>query len=220
MNNLTKRILEASALYDDNVPSSVNQEPGAFNPVISNGEIITEKQLRNETSKDSIEPQIAPFKKKSDTRVPPKFAKSKDDLKEEFEVIEIPMIMKEYENWLLDNPGKSFKEFLREQNLINESLKKQYEDMVLSGALAKIDNVMSGIMTIARGGLIKDPAYSYFSDGGSSKNKPKDPVRSVRKLNLADYFQYGMRIADLTNKEREVVNDLLKKTFSKTSNNN
>ena len=90
----------------------------------------------------------------------------------------------------------------------------------IEGALAKIDNVMSGIMSMARGGIIRDPSYTYYSDGGRSKNKPKDPTRSVRKLNLADYFQYGMRIADLTDKEREVVNELLKKTFSKSSTNN
>ena len=210
-NNLTKRILEASALYDDNVPRSVNQEPGAFNPVISNGEIITEKQLRNDSSKDSIDPQRVPFKKKSDTKVPPKFAKSKEDLKEEFEVIEIPMIMKEFESWSLDNPGKSFREFLREQNLINESRKKKFEDMVLSGALAKIDNVMSGIMSMAR---------NQFSDGGSSKNKPKDPTNAVRKLNLADYFRYGMTLAELSDQERELVNTILKKSFSKSSTDN
>ena len=37
----------------------------------------------------------------------------------------------------------------------------------------------------------------------------------IKKLNLADYFQYGMKIADLTESEREVVNDLLKKSFGK-----
>ena len=34
-------------------------------------------------------------------------------------------------------------------------------------------------------------------------------------LNLADYFQYGMKIADLSESEREVVNDLLKRTLGK-----
>ena len=130
------------------------------------------------------------------------------------------MLMKEYEDWIKENPGKEFREFLKEQKLIMNREKKRLDDMILSGALAKIDNVMSGIMSMARGGIIKDHSYTYYSDGGSSGNKPKDPAKAVRKLNLADYFQYGMRIADLTDKEREVVNELLKKTFSKSSTNN
>ena len=131
-----------------------------------------------------------------------------------------PLMGKEYEDWIKENPGKEFREFLKEQKLIMNGEKKRLDDMILSGALAKIDNVMSGIMSMARGGIIKDPSYTYYSDGGSSGNKPKDPAKAVRKLNLADYFQYGMRIADLTDKEREVVNELLKKTFSKSSTNN
>ena len=157
---------------------------------------------------------------KNKIKVPIKLAKDEEDLEEEFRVIEIPMIMKEYEDWIKENPGKEFREFLKEQKLIMDREKKRLDDMILSGALAKIDNVMSGIMSMARGGIIRDPGYTYYSDGGSSKNRPKDPTKSVRKLNLADYFQYGMRIADLTDKEREVVNDLLKKTFSKSSTNN
>jgi hypothetical protein len=37
---------------------------------------------------------------------------------------------------------------------------------------------------------------------------------------LADYFQYGIKIADLTESEREVVNDLLKKSFGKNYSDN
>ena len=119
------------------------------------------------------------------------------------------MLMKEYEDWIKENPGKEFREFLKEQKLIMDREKKRLDDMILSGALAKIDNVMSGIMSMARGGMIRDPGYTNYSDGGRSRNKPKDPARS-EKVKSADYFQYGMRIADLTDKEREVVNDLLK----------
>ena len=89
--------------------------------------------------------------------------------------------------------------------------------MVLSGALAKIDNVMSGIMTMARGGIIKDPSYTYFNEGG--KAKIKEP-KGIKKINLADYFRYGMTIAELTDKERELVNTLLQKSFSKSSTDN
>jgi hypothetical protein len=37
---------------------------------------------------------------------------------------------------------------------------------------------------------------------------------------LADYFKYGMTIAELSPYEKEVVSDLLKKTFSKSSTDN
>ena len=52
-----------------------------------------------------------------------------------------------------------------------------YENMVLSGALAKIDNVMSGIMTMARGGIIKDPSYTYFNEGGKAKIKEPKGIK-------------------------------------------
>ncbi len=42
----------------------------------------------------------------------------------------------------------------------------------------------------------------------------------IRKINLADYFRYGMTIAELTDKERELVNTLLQKSFSKSSTDN
>ena len=72
---------------------------------------------------------------------------------------------------------------------------------------------------MAMGGIIKDPSYTYYSDGGSA-NKPKDPATKIKKLNLVAYFQYGMKIADLTESEREVVNELLKKSFGKNYSDN
>ena len=222
--DLGKRLLSTISLYDDE-PSSMVQEPKkkkSLNPKEYKqmmNYLTRSKNDKKEIQKDSIEPQRTPLKKKSDTKVPPKFAKSKEDLEEEFKVIEIPIIMKEYEDWIKSNPGKSFRDYLRDQKLINEKQKKQFEDMVLSGALAKIDSAMSGIMTMARGGIIRDPNYTYYSEGGSSKNKPKEP-KAIKKLNLADYFRYGMTIAELTDYEREVVNNLLKKTFSKSSTDN
>ena len=213
-------LIEMVDKFDDPVPSSMSQEPKtkkSLNPREYKQMMNYLTRAKKEIPKDSIEPQRAPFKKKSDRKVPPKFAKSKEDIKEEFELFEVPMIMKEFENWSLDNPGKSFRDYLREQNLINERQKKQYENMVLSGALAKIDNVMSGIMTMARGGIIKDPSYTYFNSGG--KAKIKEP-KSIKKINLADYFRYGMTIAELTDKERELVNTLLQKSFSKSSTDN
>ena len=87
--------------------------------------------------------------------------------------------------------------------------------MILSGALAKIESAMSGIMSMARGGIIRDPSYTYYNSGGKVKRPPP-----IKKLNLADYFRYGMTIAELTEKERELVNALLKKSFSRSSTDN
>ena len=216
-NNLIQMIEK----YDDPVPSSMSQEPKtkkSLNPREYKqmmNYLTRPKKAKIEIQKDSIEPQRVPFKKKSDTKVPPKFAKSKEDLEEEFNLFEVPIIMKEYEDWIKDNPGKSFRDYLRDQKLEGEKIKKNYEDMVLSGALAKIDNIMTGIMTMARGGIIKDPSYTYYNSGGKAKRPPP-----IKKLNLADYFRYGMTIAELTDKERELVNALLKKSFSKSSTDN
>tara|TARA_B100000959_G_C14840091_1_gene565655 strand:- start:68 stop:766 length:699 start_codon:yes stop_codon:yes gene_type:complete len=229
--DMTDRLVRLTKLYDDdssvvneprymseqmledfkapvNVPSSMKQEPQTKRPNDTELQKILTRPKPSQTRR-------APLKKKPNTKV----AKSKEDLEEEFRVIEIPIIMKEYEDWLQNNPGKEFREFLKEQEYTRKQDEKRFKDIVLAGALGKIDDAVSGIMSMAMGGIIKDPSYTYYSDGGSA-DKPKDPAKKIRKLNLADYFQYGMRIADLTNSEREVVNDLLKKTFSKSSTDN
>ena len=86
------------------------------------------------------------------------------------------------------------------------SKKKRLNDQILSNAIAKIDNAMSGISGI-----------SSMGDGGSVKNKPREP--KIKKLNLAQYFKLGMTIAELTPHERQLVNDLLKKTINPKSDN-
>ncbi len=86
------------------------------------------------------------------------------------------------------------------------SKKKRMDDQILSSAIAKIDDAMSGISGI-----------SSMGDGGSVKNKPREP--KIKKLNLAQYFKLGMTIAELTPHERELVNDLLKKTINPKSDN-
>ena len=217
--DMQDKILKLSEIYDDNVPRSEapeprSPEPGKLTPK-QNQQLmayLTRPKSSRETLRES-------FKKVSDPKVPPKLAKSKEDIEEEFRVFEIPMIMREYENFIKNNPGKSFRDFLKDQKLIDAESKKRFDESVLSGALAKIDSRMSGIMSMAMGGVIKDPTYTYYSDGGKT-SKPKDPTPKVRKLNLADYFKYGMTIAELSPYEREVVNDLLKKTFSKSSTDN
>ena len=186
--DLTDRLVRLTKLYDDDSP------------------VVNDPRSMEQTLEDFK----APVKNKPNTRV----VKSKKDLEEEFKVIEIPIIMKEFEEWIKNNPGKEFREFLKEQEYIRKQDEQKFKDIVLAGALGKIDDAMSGIMSMAMGGIIRDPSYTYYSDGGSA-NKPKDPATKIKKLNLADYFQYGMKIADLTESEREVVNDLLKKSFGK-----
>ena len=215
-------LIEMIDKYDDPAPSSMNQEPKtkrSLNPREYKqmmNYLTRPKNNKREFLKDSIEPQRVPLKKNSGSKVPPKFAKSEEDIKEEFETFEIPMIMKDYERFLLDNPGKSFRDYLREQNLINKKERKQLDDIILAGAIAKIEDRMSGIMqNFAKGGIIRDPSFTYYNSGGKAKRPPP-----IKKLNLSDYFKFGMTIADLTDKERELVNSLLKKSFSKSSTDN
>ena len=217
--DMQDKILKLSEIYDGNVPRSEapeprSPEPGKLTP--RQNQQLMAYLTRPKSSKETLRES---FKKVSDPKVPPKLAKSKEDIEEEFRLFEIPMIMREYENFIKNNPGKSFRDFLKDQKLIDAESKKRFDESVLSGALAKIDSRMSGIMSMAMGGVIKDPTYTYYSDGGKT-TKPKDPTPKVRKLNLADYFKYGMTIAELSPYEREVVNDLLKKTFSKSSTDN
>jgi len=189
--DMTDRLVRLTKLYDDDSP------------------VVNDPRSMEQTLEDFK----APVKNKPNTKV----VKSKEDLEEDFKVIEIPIIMKEYEEWIKNNPGKEFREFLKEQEYIRKQDERKFKDIVLAGALGKIDDAMSGIMSMAMGGIIRDPSYTYYSDGGSTSN-PKDPAKKIKKLNLADYFQYGMKIADLTESEREVVNDLLKRTFSSSPN--
>jgi len=105
-------------------------------------------------------------------------------------------------------PGTSFKNF--EENYSNYDAKllkkkKAIKEMRLSSAIQKIDNAMSGLSGILHMG------------GGGSSNKPKPP--KIKQLNLAQYFKVGMRIADLTPSERELVSELVKKSLSYNKDN-
>ena len=216
--DMTDRLVRLTKLYDDdspmvNDPRSMEQELEDFKaPVKKPNAAELERILTRPKPSQTLR---EPLKKKPNTKV----VKSKEDLEEDFKVIEIPIIMKEFEEWIKNNPGKEFREFLKEQEYIRKQDEQKFKDIVLAGALGKIDDAMSGIMSMAMGGIIRDPNYTYYSDGGSA-NKPKDPATKIKKLNLADYFQYGMKIADLTESEREVVNDLLKKSFGKNYSDN
>ena len=86
--------------------------------------------------------------------------------------------------------------------------KKRMDEMVLSNALQKLDDAMSGIMStlkLAGGGKVVDL---------SAYRKSKEPAQ-VKQINLADYFKVGMAVADLNESERQLVNDLLKRTLGK-----
>ena len=216
MNDLGNKIVELSNKFDD--PGSGDNEPikkGKLNP--RQYKQMLNYLVRNK-NKDSIDERRVPLKKKSDTKVPPKIAKSKEDLEEEFEVIEIPILMKEFEIFKNNNPGKNFEDFLKEQKLIQKQRKKQLDQIMLSSALNKIDDAMGGIMqNLAKGGIIRDPSFTYYDDGGVVKNKPKGPKKL---LNISDYFRLGATVAELTPYERELVTELVKKTFSKSSTDN
>lgn len=216
--DMTDRLVRLTKLYDDDSP--VVSDPRSMEQELEDFKAPVKKPNAAELERILTRPKPsqtrrAPLKKKPNTKV----VKSKEDLEEDFKVIEIPIIMKEFEEWMKNNPGKEFREFLKEQEYIRKQDEQKFKDIVLAGALGKIDDAMSGIMSMAMGGIIRDPSYTYYSDGGSA-NKPKDPATKIKKLNLADYFQYGMKIADLTESEREVVNDLLKKSFGKNYSDN
>jgi len=207
--DMTDRLVRLTKLYDDDSP--VVNDPRSMEQTLEDFKTPVKKPNAAELERILTRPKPSqtlrePLKKKPNTKV----VKSKEDLEEDFKVIEIPIIMKEYEEWIKNNPGKEFREFLKEQEYIRKQDERKFKDIVLAGALGKIDDAMSGIMSTVRSG---------FDDGGST-SKPKDPATKIKKLNLADYFQYGMKIADLTESEREVVNDLLKKSFGKNYSDN
>jgi len=78
--------------------------------------------------------------------------------------------------------------------------KKELDAMRLSNALAKIDSTMSGIGVV--------PARKKLNEGG-----PPDDVEKPRPIQLNDYLELGLRLANLTEVERKLVEDLLKKTL-------
>ena len=102
-------------------------------------------------------------------------------------------------------PGTSFEDFEKNYSNYDAKLlkkKKALDEMRLSNAIAKIDDAMSGIVSLGSGG---------------SSNKPRPP--KIKTLNLAQYFKVGMRIVDLTPAERELVSELVKKTLGRKPEN-
>jgi hypothetical protein len=212
MNDLGKRILRLKDTYD----SSMLQEPKTVDQGAIKKNKLNPRQykqmmdyLTKPKEKSNTDERREQEKKKPIPKGPTKLAKSKEDVKEEFEVIEIPIIMKEFEQFLLDNPSKTFQDFLKEQSKVNEKQKKQLDDMILAGALGKINDRMSGIMqNFARGGIIRDPSFTYYNSGGKVK-KPKP----IKQIDLMNYHKLGMTMTDLSDYEKQLVSDLLRKTL-------
>ena len=58
----------------------------------------------------------------------------------------------------------------------------------------------------------------FLSDGGLVKAKIKQP-KQIKRINLADYFKAGIRVADLSPQERAQVSSLLSKMLRGAKDN-
>ena len=128
--------------------------------------------------------------------------------------------MEQLRKYLKDNPSKTEDDFkkeilkipLAEGGPVEENLTKRtiIDDIILSSAMNKISDAMSGIS-----GLM---ARSRLNSGGSIKAKIKQP-KQIKRINLADYFRAGINVAELTPQEREQVSSLLSKMLRGAKDN-
>ena len=128
--------------------------------------------------------------------------------------------MEQLRKYLKDNPTKTEDDFkkeilkipLAEGGPVEENLTKRtiIDDIILSSAMNKISDAMSGVS-----GLL---ARSRLNSGGSIKAKIKQP-KQIKRINLADYFKAGIRVADLSPQERTQVNSLLSKMLRGAKDN-
>ena len=128
--------------------------------------------------------------------------------------------MEQLREYLKNNPTKTEKDFkkeilkipLAEGGPVEENLTKRtiIDDIILSSAMNKISDAMSGIS-----GLM---ARSRLNSGGSIKAKIKQP-KQIKRINLADYFKAGIRVADLSPQERTQVSSLLSKMLRGAKDN-
>ena len=128
--------------------------------------------------------------------------------------------MEQLRKYLKDNPNKTEDDFkkeilkipLAEGGPVEENLTKRtiIDDIILSSAMNKISDAMSGVS-----GLL---ARSRLNSGGSIKAKIKQP-KQIKRINLADYFKAGIRVADLSPQERTQVNSLLSKMLRGAKDN-
>jgi len=128
--------------------------------------------------------------------------------------------MERLREYLKNNPTKTEKDFkkeilkipLAEGGPVEENLTKRtvIDDIILSSAMNKISDAMSGIS-----GLM---ARSRLNNGGAIKAKIKQP-KQIKRINLADYFKAGVNVAELSPEERAQVNSLLSKMLKGVNDN-
>ena len=67
-------------------------------------------------------------------------------------------------------------------------------------------------LKLAKGGVIKDPTYTYYDEGGPVKPPVKDEIE-VKKIDLdSELSKLGNFFLRMNNRERATVIDLLKKS--------
>ena len=69
---------------------------------------------------------------------------------------------------------------------------------------------------LAQGGIVKDPTFTKYSDGGPV-SKSKEP--KVKKINLADFYKPGQTVSGLSASDREKVSLLLRKMLKGQKDN-
>jgi hypothetical protein len=118
---------------------------------------------------------------------------AKGDLSEREQLIKLASETAAEESLMSDFMDMKYEEALREFLKNNPTKTEQdFKEEVIK------------INTFAGGGKVVD-IRSYF--------KQKEP--EVKKINLADYFEFGKTVASLTEDEKDVVNRLLKMSLGK-----
>ena len=179
--------------------------------LLNEKKIEPKKEKTFESILDNIQKPLSPFRRQYANGG--SVASASDDplYKEYIKEIEIG-------NLSPDIPFDKWRDQYDEMQLEGPLTKKdkpfdKIESMILNNAIAKIDEAMQngvsgliGRMKLEGGGKI-----IKFSD----YKKPR-----IKELNLADYFSVGTTVAELTEYEKELVNELIKKTLSKSSTDN
>ena len=83
----------------------------------------------------------------------------------------------------------------------DELRKHNFHKILLSSAISKIDDTLSGINGVA--------VRRKLNEGGPTNGNNNKPIL------LSDYLKLGLTLANLTDSEREIVKDLLDKTLPK-----
>ena len=106
----------------------------------------------------------------------------------------------EFKEYKFEIPDFYFEEE-EEQKRQDELRKHNFDKILLSSALNKIDDTLSGINGVA--------VRRKLNEGGPTDDNNNKPIL------LSDYLKLGLTLANLTDSEREIVKDLLDKSFPK-----